>query len=108
MKKTAVLLLIAFLLILLAGCSIMGQPAGGRGQDVSFIHEVTEGFYNNLIHENRYLLILDGLKTTAVISLLSILFGTVLGALICLLRMAESIAIALQKLNEELLTNILC
>lgn len=89
MKKTAVFLLAAFLLTLLAGCSMMEQPAGGRGQDVSFIHGVTEGFYNNLIHENRYLLILDGLKTTAVISLLSILLGTVLGALICLLRMAE-------------------
>ena len=108
MKKTAVFYLAAFLLILLAGCSMMEQPAGGGGQGGSFIHGVTEGFYNNLIHENRYLLILDGLKTTAVISLLSILFGTVLGALICLLRMAESIAIALQKLNEELLTNILC
>jgi polar amino acid transport system substrate-binding protein len=50
---------------------------------------VAEGFHSNIIHENRYLLILDGLKTTLIISFFSILFGTLLGGFICYLRMSR-------------------
>lgn len=56
---------------------------------VSFFQGIADSFTNNIIKEQRYLLILDGLKTTAVISVLSIIFGTVLGALVCLMRMAK-------------------
>lgn len=38
---------------------------------------------NNLIVENRYKLLVDGLLTTIIISLFSILLGTILGCLIC-------------------------
>lgn len=55
----------------------------------SFLSGVVESFQNNLISENRYLLILDGLKTTAIISILSIIFGTILGGLICFMRMSK-------------------
>ncbi|MEI6100753.1 MAG: amino acid ABC transporter permease, partial [Eubacteriales bacterium] len=55
----------------------------------SFFQSVADSFYNNIILEKRYLLILDGLKTTVVISVFSILFGTVLGALVCFLRMSR-------------------
>jgi polar amino acid transport system substrate-binding protein len=48
-----------------------------------------DSFYRNLIHESRYLLIFDGLKTTALIAILSCLFGTVLGAAICFMRMSK-------------------
>ncbi len=54
-----------------------------------------EGFYRNVLHEQRYLLILDGLKTTAVISIWALLLGTVLGILICRLRLARSPWLAL-------------
>lgn len=40
------------------------------------------------MYERRYLLILDGLKTTIMISILATLFGTLLGALICYMRMS--------------------
>jgi polar amino acid transport system substrate-binding protein len=40
--------------------------------------------------ENRYLLIVDGLKVTIIISLLSVIFGTLLGALVCLMRMVKN------------------
>ena len=39
-------------------------------------------FQSNIMQENRYLLIFDGLKTTIIISVFSTLFGTVLGALV--------------------------
>ncbi|MEN6459950.1 MAG: amino acid ABC transporter permease, partial [Syntrophomonas sp.] len=38
----------------------------------------------------RYSLIVNGLKVTAIISLLSVIFGTLLGALVCLMRMAKN------------------
>lgn len=56
---------------------------------LSFFNSIAESFHNNIILEKRYLLILDGLQTTAIISILSILFGTVLGSLICFMRMSR-------------------
>ncbi len=50
---------------------------------------IKEGFQNNLIAEKRYTLILKGLRTTLVITLCSVLFGTFLGALICFWRMSR-------------------
>lgn len=57
--------------------------------DSGVIKGIADSFYNNIILENRYLLILDGLKTTVVISLLSVLLGTLLGGIICFLRMCR-------------------
>lgn len=54
----------------------------------SFLHGVFESFHSNIIHEKRYLLIFDGLKTTAAISVLATLFGTLLGGIVCFLRMS--------------------
>jgi len=55
----------------------------------SFIAKVADSFYSNIIHEKRYLLIWEGLKTTVIISVFSTIFGTLLGALICLMRMSK-------------------
>ncbi len=66
--------------------------AGSEPQAVrssGFIQSVSDGFYSNIIHENRYLLILDGLKTTMLISLFAVVFGTLLGAFICFMRMSR-------------------
>ena len=46
-------------------------------------------FYNNLIKERRYLLILTGLQTTIIISFFSVILGSILGALICFFRMSK-------------------
>jgi polar amino acid transport system substrate-binding protein len=56
----------------------------------SFLSNLITSFQSNIIHEKRYLLILDGLKTTVVISIFATLFGTLLGALVCFMRMAKS------------------
>ena len=56
---------------------------------ISFIKSLANSFYNNIILEHRYLMILDGLKVTVLISILSALFGTLIGALICFMRMSK-------------------
>ena len=55
----------------------------------NFIENLKNSFRRNIIEENRYMMILDGLKVTAFISLLSCLLGTILGALICWMRMSR-------------------
>jgi polar amino acid transport system substrate-binding protein len=57
---------------------------------IPLLKNLSDSFYNNIILEDRYLLIVDGLKTTAVISLFAAFFGTLLGALICFLRMSKN------------------
>jgi len=44
--------------------------------NILFWQKMEESVYNNIIKENRYLLIWNGLKNTALISLLSVIFGT--------------------------------
>ncbi|MFH0761926.1 MAG: ABC transporter permease subunit [Bacteroidota bacterium] len=55
----------------------------------SFLKSVSDSFYSNIILEDRYLLILDGLKTTVVISFLAAIFGTLIGGLICFMKMSK-------------------
>jgi His/Glu/Gln/Arg/opine family amino acid ABC transporter permease subunit len=45
-----------------------------------------DSFYKNLIQGSSYLTVLKGLRTTLIISLLSLFLGTLLGALVCYLR----------------------
>ncbi len=48
---------------------------------------LTESFYNNLIAEDRYRLILDGLQLTLFITVCAAILGTLLGGLVCWMRM---------------------
>jgi polar amino acid transport system substrate-binding protein len=67
--------------------------AGALGGDTpapqSFWAGVARSFHSNIIFEDRYLMLLDGLKVTMVLSVLATLFGTVLGALVCFMRMSK-------------------
>jgi len=56
---------------------------------ISFFQKTADSVYSNIIQEKRYLLILDGLKKTVTISLWAVIFGTLLGGPICLLRMSD-------------------
>ena len=56
----------------------------------SFGERLMASIRSNLIEEKRYLLLLDGLKTTVLIALLSTIVGTVMGALVCYLRMSAN------------------
>jgi polar amino acid transport system substrate-binding protein len=56
----------------------------------SFIQGLVNSVQSNIVQENRWQLILDGLRVTVIISLFSTLFGTVLGALVCFMRMSSN------------------
>ena len=68
-----------------------GYVAGtGDMQKDTFFKNIATSFKRNILEENRYLLIIDGLKITLIISLLSCIFGTLLGALVCWMRMSRN------------------
>lgn len=68
---------------------LLVKDVQGPVMGISFLQGIKDSFYNNIILENRYLLIINGLKTTLIISLLSVVFGTLLGGLVCFLRMSR-------------------
>jgi len=63
---------------------------GAKPPSLSFLKSIANSFQSNIIQENRYLLILDGLKTTVLISVLATIFGTLLGAVVCFMRMSKN------------------
>ena len=63
--------------------------AGAKVAPPSFLTDIANSFHSNIILENRYLLILDGLKITVIIAVLASVFGTLLGALVCFMRMSK-------------------
>ena len=48
-----------------------------------------DSFYNNFIAEDRYRMILDGLQVTLLITAGAVILGTILGGLICWMRMSR-------------------
>ncbi len=92
---------ISVALFIAAGCMLYALPflaPAGKVQLAGFefggvssmVASFAGSFQSNILQENRYLLILDGLKTTVMISIFSTLFGTLLGALVCFMRMSSS------------------
>ena len=73
------------------GACVMGakKETASSVQTPPFLQSISESFYNNIIVEDRYMLILDGMKTTGIISVLAIILGTLLGALVCWMRMSR-------------------
>ncbi len=51
--------------------------------------KTAESFHNNIIKERRWMLILEGLYYTVLISILSLLLGTVLSVGVCAMRMSR-------------------
>ena len=56
---------------------------------IALIGSITESFYDNLIAEDRYKMILDGLQVTLLITFCAALLGTLLGGLVCWMRMSR-------------------
>jgi polar amino acid transport system substrate-binding protein len=50
---------------------------------------VKNSIYHNLIVENRYKMVFQGLKVTIIISIFSLILGTLLGFLICYMSMSK-------------------
>jgi polar amino acid transport system substrate-binding protein len=59
-------------------------------KQVSFFKKVSQSFYNNIILEKRYLLIINGLFITIIISIFAAVFGSLMGGLICFMRMSKN------------------
>jgi polar amino acid transport system substrate-binding protein len=74
--------------------SNLATPAGATTDNAvpapprTWWERLVTSFQSNLVAEHRYRLILDGLWTTILISTLSVLLGTVLGCVFCLMRMS--------------------
>ena len=62
--------------VILSGCTGMAKS-------------VVDSFSNNLIAEDRYRMILDGLQVTLLITFFAAILGTLLGGLICWMRMSR-------------------
>ena len=71
-KQLLVAVIIAYGCMLLTGCT-----------------SLTDSFTNNLIAEERYRMILDGLQVTLLITLCATLLGTLLGGIVCWMRMSR-------------------
>jgi polar amino acid transport system substrate-binding protein len=56
----------------------------------TFFQKLADSFYGNIILESRYKLILNGLKVTIIISIFAALLGTLIGGLICYMRMSRN------------------
>jgi polar amino acid transport system substrate-binding protein len=63
--------------------------SGATGAELSFLDKAAASFHSNIIREQRYLLLWDGLKATVIISIFATILGTLLGALICFMRMSK-------------------
>jgi polar amino acid transport system substrate-binding protein len=61
-----------------------------EASETSFGAKLVESFEINILKEHRYLLLLEGLKNTVTISIFSAVLGTLLGAVVCFLRMSRN------------------
>lgn len=81
-----------------AGAVQSSDETAGDGENQTAVTGIfgsfQDSFNKTFIVEDRYQLILQGLWTTVVISLLSLLFGSILGALICAMRRYRSRLVA--------------
>lgn len=55
----------------------------------TFIESIVESFRDNLVVEDRYQMILDGLQVTLFITFFAVVRGTLLGGLVCWMRMSR-------------------
>ena len=73
-----------------SGSVCVGRSAESNAKDDNSIwNNIKKGFQNNIIAEKRWKLILDGLWETVFISIFAILLGTIIGCMICALRMSR-------------------
>ena len=73
------------------GIMVRTASAQQTDTDESWLDGILSSFEKNFIREDRYKLILEGVGTTCAITLLSVLFGSVLAFLICLFRRTDSL-----------------
>ncbi len=65
------------------------ETTDGKGSNASFFTKISDNFKKNFIEEDRWKLIFKGLKETIVIAFCALIFGTIIGAGLCFLRMSK-------------------
>lgn len=80
-NKWIKVIIILFILILVLICN--------KETVIKFLSSIYSGFIRTVIDEKRYILFLDGLKSTLLISFLSIIIGTLLGFILFLLHRSK-------------------
>ncbi len=74
------------IMITLKGANDIEQAEDTPG----FFAKIKDSFYNNLVREKRWKLIVNGLKATLIITIFAALLGTIIGALVCAMRMSRN------------------
>ena len=62
-----------------------------KDENKGFFESIAESFEKNFVKEDRWKLILQGIGTTCAITLLTVLFGSILAFLICMFRRVDSL-----------------
>ena len=73
-----------------AETTVSRKKAGLAERFAEGIKTISEKFEKNFIRENRWQMILRGLRTTLLLSICSVAFGTLLGGLICFMHRSSS------------------
>ncbi len=71
------------------GEMVLVRTTNAKIDNTSFIDDFKDSFNKTFIVEDRYKLIVNGLAVTLVISILSLLGGTLLGTMVCAARMSR-------------------
>lgn len=66
------------------------EESSSEDEPETFLGQLGHGIEKTFIREDRWKMLLDGFVVTAGLSVFSILFGTILGALVCFLRMRKT------------------
>lgn len=83
-KKIASIIISALIVLIILSLLIVY-----RDNLITFWNNLKISFTRTLIEENRYELYLKGLKLTLILSSFSIIFGTILGVLVCFLNKSK-------------------
>jgi polar amino acid transport system substrate-binding protein len=70
--------------------SLATQKSDTPAAPTTFFGKVAASFHRNLIVEHRYLMILRGLRSTVIMSFFATLFGTLIGAVVCSMRLSRT------------------
>jgi amine acid ABC transporter, permease protein, 3-TM region, His/Glu/Gln/Arg/opine family len=82
----------------------ISAQTGSDENNTDFLESIAESFEKNFIREDRWKMILDGIGTTCLITVMSTLFGTILAFLICMFRRTGSrLANAISNIYVKLL-----
>ena len=101
MKKKIVIVLCTTLAIIILMLLVI------KNNEISFVKNLKESFYNNIILKNRYKIILKGLENTLLISTLSAIFGSLLAGIVCAIHMQKNMILQfIAKIYVSFIRNI--